>query len=301
MIARAGYYLGDLSCPLGPDSWRAILRSAHSAVAAAQHVCEPQHRCGPAYALCRPSGHHAHTDRAAGFCYVNNSAIAAETLLKRFGKVAVLDVDAHHGDGTQQIFYQRADVMTISLHADPSGYYPFYSGYAHERGYGAGYGYNLNFPLAHGTEDAGFRPRWTARSTPCATTARRPVLALGFDTYMHDPISVLRLGMDAYRGIGARINALGVPTVVVQEGVRGRRHRHGARCLPVRLHAGGGLKQRAGARSARPAQNHSRAPARRRIGAFADESADQRTAAVAVADGHNRIGAHAQGRQCARR
>lgn len=219
VIARAGYYLGDLSCPLGPDSWRAILRSAHSAVAAAQHVCEPQHRCGLAYALCRPSGHHAHSDRAAGFCYVNNSAIAAETLLKRFGKVAVLDVDAHHGDGTQQIFYQRADVMTISLHADPSGYYPFYSGYAHERGYGAGYGYNLNFPLAHGTEDAGFLA--ALDSALDALRDYRPqalVLALGFDTYMHDPISVLRLGMDAYRGIGARINALGVPTVVVQEG-----------------------------------------------------------------------------------
>ena len=130
----------------------------------------------------------------------------------------MLDVDAHHGDGTQQIFYQRADVMTISLHADPSGYYPFYSGYAHERGYGAGYGYNLisRWPTAPRTPASW--PRWTARRRPARLPPAGPMLALGFDTYMHDPISVLRLGMDAYRGIGARINALGVPTVVVQEG-----------------------------------------------------------------------------------
>ena len=154
-----------------------------------------------------------------GFCYVNNSAIAAETLLKRFNKVAVLDVDAHHGDGTQQIFYQRSDVMTISLHADPSAYYPFYTGYAFERGYGAGYGYNLNFPLPHGTEDAGFLG--ALDNALDALRDYRPqalVLALGFDTYIHDPISVLRVGLDAYRGIGERVNALGVPTVVVQEG-----------------------------------------------------------------------------------
>ncbi|MCT9126605.1 histone deacetylase family protein [Cupriavidus gilardii] len=218
VIAQAGYYLGDLSCPLGPHSWLSILRSAHSAVAAADYVCEQQDG-GMAYALCRPSGHHAHSDRAGGFCYVNNAAIAAQGLLKRFGKVAVLDVDAHHGDGTQQIFYQRSDVMTISLHADPAGYYPFYTGYANERGYGAGYGYNLNFPLPHGTGDAGFLA--ALDSALDALRDYRPqalVLSLGFDTYVDDPISVLAVGMDGYRGIGERIHALGVPTVVVQEG-----------------------------------------------------------------------------------
>lgn len=219
VIAQAGYYLGDLSCPLGPDSWRAILRGAHSAVAAARHVCERQDGAGMAYALCRPSGHHAHSDRAAGFCYVNNSAIAAQTLLARFGKVAVLDVDAHHGDGTQQIFYHRSDVMTISLHADPGDYYPFYTGYANERGYGAGYGYNLNFPLAHGSGDVEFLSALDGALD--ALRDYRPqavVLALGFDTYENDPISVLKVSMDGYRGIGERIHALGLPTVVVQEG-----------------------------------------------------------------------------------
>jgi acetoin utilization deacetylase AcuC-like enzyme len=218
VIAQAGYYLGDLSCPLGPHSWRSILRSAHSAAAAARHVSEQGHR-GVAYSLSRPSGHHGHADRAAGFCYVNNSAIAAQTLLSRFDKVAVLDVDAHHGDGTQQIFYQRSDVMTISLHADPKDYYPFYTGYANERGHGAGYGYNLNFPLPHGTADAGFLA--ALDNAIDALRDYRPqalVLALGFDTYIHDPISVLAVTLDCYRGIGERVHALGVPTVVVQEG-----------------------------------------------------------------------------------
>jgi acetoin utilization deacetylase AcuC-like enzyme len=173
VIAEAGYYLGDLSCPLGPHSWQSILRSAHSAVAAARHVCAPHDGNGMAYALCRPSGHHAHADRAGGFCYVNNSAIAAQTLLERFDKVAVLDVDAHHGDGTQQIFYQRSDVMTISLHADPSSYYPFYTGYATERGHGAGYGYNLNSRCRTAQAMLDSCRRWTARSMRCATTVRR--------------------------------------------------------------------------------------------------------------------------------
>ena len=109
--------------------------------------------------LCRPSGHHAHRDRAGGFCYLNSAAPQPGCGACR---VAVLDVDAHHGDGTQQIFYRRADVMTVSLHADPAGYYPFYSGYAHERGHGEGEGFNLNLPL-HGSGNDPSCARWTRR------------------------------------------------------------------------------------------------------------------------------------------
>lgn len=216
IVAQTGYYLSDLSCPIGPHTWRSALRSTHSAVAAAEHVAASG---GAAYALCRPSGHHAHRDRAGGFCYLNSSAAAAARLLQTWSKVAVLDVDAHHGDGTQNIFYQRADVMTVSLHADPAGYYPFYTGYAHERGHGAGEGCNLNLPLPHG---AGNDPFLRALDTALAALAgygpQALVLALGFDTYKDDPISVLRLDIDAYRDIGARVAGLGVPTVVVQEG-----------------------------------------------------------------------------------
>ncbi|MBO9355342.1 histone deacetylase family protein [Bordetella petrii] len=216
VVAQAGYYLGDLSCPIGPHTWRAALRSTHSAVAAAGWVAQHQ---GVAYALCRPSGHHAHRDRAGGFCYLNSSAAAAQRLLQAYGKIAILDVDAHHGDGTQQIFYQRAEVMTLSLHADPAGYYPFYTGHAHERGYGSGHGYNLNFPLAHGSGTEAFLD--TLDHALVALRDYRPralVLSLGFDTYKDDPISVLTLDLDAYRHIGERVNGLGLPTVIVQEG-----------------------------------------------------------------------------------
>ena len=216
IVAQTGYYLSDLSCPIGPQTWRSALRSTHSAVAAADHVASTG---GMAYALCRPSGHHAHRDRAGGFCYLNSSAAAASRLLQTWSKVAVLDVDAHHGDGTQNIFYQRADVMTLSLHADPAGYYPFYTGYAHERGYGPGEGCNLNLPLAHGSgNDAFLRALDTALAALAGYAPQALVLALGFDTYKDDPISVLKLDIDAYRDIGARVASLGLPTVIVQEG-----------------------------------------------------------------------------------
>lgn len=216
IIAQAGYYLSDLSCPIGPNTWQAALRSTHCAVAAADWVSASK---DIAYALCRPSGHHAHHDRAGGFCYLNNSAIAAQRLRETFSSVVVLDLDAHHGDGTQNIFYQRSDVMTVSLHADPGEYFPFYTGYAHERGHGSGNGYNINVPLPHGTTTSGF----ISALDDVLVTLRdfRPqalVVALGFDGYRDDPISVLDLDMDAYRHIGERISAQGLPTVVVQEG-----------------------------------------------------------------------------------
>lgn len=216
IVAQTGYYLSDLSCPIGPQTWRSALRSTHSAVAAADHVAATG---GMAYALCRPSGHHAHRDRAGGFCYLNSSAAAASRLLQTWSKVAVLDVDAHHGDGTQNIFYHRSDVMTVSLHADPSAYYPFYTGYAHERGHGPGEGHNLNLPLPHGSGNAPFLAALDTALTALGGYAPEAlVLALGFDTYKDDPISVLKLDIDAYRDIGARVASLGVPTVVVQEG-----------------------------------------------------------------------------------
>lgn len=216
MIAQAGYYLSDLSCPIGPHTWTSALRSTHSATAAADWVA---HSKKMAYALCRPSGHHAHFDRAGGFCYLNSSAMAAQRLRDTFTHVAVLDVDAHHGDGTQNIFYHRADVMTLSVHADPTNYYPFYTGYSHERGYGSGHGYNVNVPLPHGsTNDVFLSAVDNALVTLREYRPQALVLALGFDTYKDDPISVLRLDFDAYRQLGERIGALSLPTVVVQEG-----------------------------------------------------------------------------------
>lgn len=216
VIAQTGWYIGDLACPIGPHTWRSVLRSAHAALAAAEAV----HATGGiAYALCRPSGHHAQRARAGGFCYVNNSAIAAAQLRQTHGRVAVLDIDAHHGDGTQQIFYDRGDVLTVSTHADPSHYYPWYTGYAHERGVGEGEGCNLNLPLAHGSGNAAFEI--ALDQAIAAIECFQPdalVLPLGFDTYKDDPISVLKFDFEAFRMAGARVRALGLPTVVVQEG-----------------------------------------------------------------------------------
>ncbi len=137
--------------PIGEHCWTSTPRSSETAVSGADAILAGEQAV---YALCRPSGHHARADRATGFCYINNTAVAAQRLRSKFDKVAILDVDAHHGDGTQQIFYRRPDVLTISVHADPSNYYPFFTGYEDERGNGPGEGFNLNLPLVHGAAGA---------------------------------------------------------------------------------------------------------------------------------------------------
>ena len=145
--------------------------------------------------------------------------MAAARLRTRFARVAVLDVDAHHGDGTQQIFYDREDVLTISVHADPRNYYPFFTGYVDERGTGDGGGCNINLPLAHGSgADAMYAAVDTGCSRIRAYAASAVVVALGFDAHVRDPIGVLRLESADFAGIGARVRALGLPTVIVQEG-----------------------------------------------------------------------------------
>lgn len=216
IVGEAGYYLGDLAVPIGPATWDAVRASANSAVAAARAVMAGE---DAAYALCRPSGHHARADRASGFCYVNNAAVAAEILRPAFGKVAVIDVDAHHGDGTQAIFYTRGDVLTISIHADAACYYPFFTGYAEERGAGEGEGCNLNLPLAPGAGDAEFAAATrTAVRTAMDFGAKALVVALGFDSHADDPIGVLKVSAGGFRAVGEALGALGQPTVIIQEG-----------------------------------------------------------------------------------
>ncbi|HLR12015.1 MAG TPA: histone deacetylase family protein [Burkholderiaceae bacterium] len=215
-IARTAWYLGDMSAPMGPHTWESTLRSAHSAIAAARAVASGQ---DAAYALCRPSGHHAKHDCAAGFCYVNNSALAAQLLGQAFGKVAILDVDVHHGDGTQQIFYHRNDVLTLSLHADTTTYYPFFTGYADETGSADGKGFNLNIPVAHGTGDAVWMQHFEqARSTLTQYQPQALVVALGLDAHKDDPLGVLELTDDCFHNMGKRLGTLRLPTVIVQEG-----------------------------------------------------------------------------------
>jgi acetoin utilization deacetylase AcuC-like enzyme len=172
-----------------------------------------------AYGLCRPPGHHAHADRAGGFCYLNNAAIAAELLRTQFERVAILDVDTHHGDGTQAIFYRRADVQFVSIHTDPTGYYPFFSGYADEYGGGVGEGCNLNLPLAPASGDAEYLDALDdALEAIRAHRSEALVVSAGLDAHERDPLSVLKVTNDGYRRIGAAIASLKLPTVIVQEG-----------------------------------------------------------------------------------
>ena len=216
IVGRAGYHMADTACPIGAGTWAAATQAAHTAVQAAQWVMDGERA---SYALCRPPGHHAYADRAGGFCFLNNSAIAAEFLRARHGRVAILDVDVHHGNGTQGIFYHRRDVLTVSLHADPRAFYPFFVGYGHERGEGDGLGYNLNVPLPYGTGDADYiaalRPalRQIAAFAPGAL-----VVALGLDAYEGDPLKGLAITTPGFAAIGAEIARLGLPTVFVQEG-----------------------------------------------------------------------------------
>lgn len=216
IIAQTGWYLGDMAVPLGPDSWTSIRASTNTAVAAAHALIGDR---STTYALCRPSGHHARADRASGFCFLNNTAIAASELRSAFERVAILDVDAHHGDGSQQIFYGRDDVLTVSVHGDPKNYYPFFTGYVEERGVGAGQGCNVNLPLAHGSGgaimlDAVDRALEAIdRFQPGAL-----VVALGFDAHARDPISVLKLEVEDFAAVAAKVKALPVPMLIVQEG-----------------------------------------------------------------------------------
>jgi acetoin utilization deacetylase AcuC-like enzyme len=174
-----------------------------------------------AYGLCRPPGHHAGRNLIGGYCFFNNAAIVAESLVSRGAeRVAILDVDFHHGNGTQQIFWERGDVLYVSLHGDPRGAYPYYSGYATERGARAGEGATLNLPLPPGTDgDAFLGALADGMDAIAAFDADAPlVLSLGFDTYHADPICNLALKTDDYARIGSAIAGLDLPVVALQEG-----------------------------------------------------------------------------------
>jgi acetoin utilization deacetylase AcuC-like enzyme len=216
IIGRAGWYFGDLSCATTEGTYRAAYASAQSAIAAANAVLDGERA---SFALCRPPGHHAYIDRASGFCYFNNAAIAAEILRKRYNRVAILDFDTHHGDGTQAIFYRRNDVFFASTHTDPSAYYPHFTGYADERGVGAGEGFNLNLPLAPGCGDEEYLTAVTRLAEAVARfRAEALVVSAGWDAHRDDPLSKLSVTGDAYGRIGEIIAALQLPTVIVQEG-----------------------------------------------------------------------------------
>lgn len=211
-----GYYGTNMGVPIDAHTWYAALVSAHCAVIGAERL-RADKSC--VYAMCRPPGHHAGPNFFGGYCYLNNAAIAAQFLRRDGGRVAILDIDYHHGNGTQAVFYRDPGVWYGSLHVDPNTDYPFYAGYADETGERAGQGTNCNLPLPPGTGEcrylvtldrlverlASFEPRWL-------------VVSAGFDTYIRDPIGTFQVTTDGFWKIGQRIHDLDLPTLIVQEG-----------------------------------------------------------------------------------
>jgi acetoin utilization deacetylase AcuC-like enzyme len=218
--ARMGLFSFDAGSPLTAGTWAAAHAGAWCAVLAARALTGVHASRRSAFALTRPPGHHAGADFFGGYCFLNNAALAAQTLRDGgFERVAVLDVDYHHGNGTQSIFYPRGDVLTVSIHGDPRTEYPFFLGHADERGEGAGEGKNLNLPLPRGTGFDGWRAALhQALDRVSRFDARALVVALGVDTFEGDPISGFRLRSADYLRVGAEIAMLKLPTVFVFEG-----------------------------------------------------------------------------------
>ena len=215
--AELGRYAVDMSSPILPGTGEAARAAVDSALTGVQLI---EAGDPTAFALCRPPGHHAGRDYFGGYCFLNNAAIAAQHF-RDLGaeRVAVLDIDYHHGNGTQDIFYDRGDVLTVSIHGDPVQEYPYYIGFADETGEGAGLEANLNLPLPWGSD---FQA-WSAALDQGLDRIRsfapdRLVVSLGVDTFQDDPISHFLLQSTDYPQIGAKIAALGVPVLFVMEG-----------------------------------------------------------------------------------
>ncbi|WP_026438815.1 histone deacetylase family protein [Acidocella facilis] len=214
---KLGFHSFDCGTPITATSWQAIKASADVALTGAKLLNDGEES---AFALCRPPGHHATASQFGGYCFLNNAAIAAQSLLDQGAKrVAILDVDYHHGNGTQDIFYHRDDVLFVSLHGDPDQEFPYMLGFADETGAGAGEGCNVNYPLPWGTE-------WENWSAALEDGLQRinayapdmVQVSLGVDTYKNDPISHFKLEHEHFTRMGARIKSLNRPTLFVMEG-----------------------------------------------------------------------------------
>jgi len=228
--AQLGWYCFETTTPLVAGTFEAATAAVDVALTATDLVLDCLGGAPVAYAACRPPGHHAAYNLYGGYCFFNNVAVAANYALNRLSsdaksgagsqaRVSILDVDYHHGNGTQQIFYQRQDVQFVSLHADPTRAYPFHLGFAEETGAGDGAGANLNLPLAANTNDDEFL---SALEVACkAVVEFKPEIlfvSIGFDISATDPLGDFAVTPEGFTQIGAKIAALGLPTVIVQEG-----------------------------------------------------------------------------------
>ena len=222
LLGELGWYSNSTSCPITADTWASVRASAQAAIHAADLVREGD---GAVYALCRPPGHHAYPDLMSGACFLNNAAIATHRLTHRHPRVALVDIDVHHGNGSQHVFYERADVLFASIHVDPRLSAPYYAGFADETGAGPGHGLTHNQPLPWGTRD----PAWldaieAALARVCAFAPTALVVSLGFDAAEHDPVGTFCITDEGFAEAGRRLAALGLPTLLVQEGGYLSRH-----------------------------------------------------------------------------
>lgn len=215
--AKLGFYSFDAGATFVKGTWDAI-KSSHDTALTAAGLVKAGERA--AFALCRPPGHHAGSNFMGGYCFINNAAVAAQWFRDNgAAKVAILDVDYHHGNGTQEMFYRRGDVLVVNLHGDPMQEYPYFFGHSDETGEGDGEGFNVNFPMPWGT---GW-DRWSASlDRGCERIADYGadivVVSLGVDTFEKDPISQFKLKQEHYPLIGRRIRELGLPVLFVMEG-----------------------------------------------------------------------------------
>lgn len=215
---KLGQYGFDTVTPIAAGTWEAAHGAAQSAISAAEALASGEAR--HSFALCRPPGHHAGADYFGGYCYLNNAAIAARAAAaKGLGPVAVLDVDYHHGNGTQDIFWEDGRVFFASIHADPRTDFPYFWGHADERGAGAGEGTTFNQPLPRGTGWAAYEGALgRALDAIARFGARTLIVSYGADTFAEDPIAQFALTTGDTRAMGARIATLGLPTIIVMEG-----------------------------------------------------------------------------------
>lgn len=215
LLGRGGYYIMDLSACIVAGTYKAALASANCALSTAKEAVNSQRS---AFGLCRPPGHHAGKDYAGGYCFINNASVAADWLCAK-GKTALLDIDYHAGNGTQDIFYERNDVLTISIHGDPDFEYPHYAGFADEIGAGAGLGFHKNYPLAKDTGDEGYLSALDDALTMIREFAPQYlVLSTGMDTFDGDPLGKFHVTQNGFREIGKRIASLRLPTAIIMEG-----------------------------------------------------------------------------------
>lgn len=214
-VLYPSYFMTDTYAPIVHDTYNAAKAAVDVALTGAQLLLENK---SFVYSLCRPPGHHAEHASMGGYCYFNNAAIAAQYLTAH-GRVAILDIDFHHGNGTQRAFYERSDVLYISIHGDPRSTYPYSSGFESEHGKGAGRGFSVNYPLPLGTGDKVYAHILT--KALFEIKKYEPVFLIvsaGFDTFCDDPIGGFELSESFYQSMGKKIAALALPTLVVQEG-----------------------------------------------------------------------------------